>query len=686
MTFVGEIVDLQAALNGLRFIPNANYNGPATITIVSDDQGGTGGAAQTDTDNVGVTITPVNDAPTFTLPTTSTTANEDAPAQSQAGWATAISAGPTDEAGQTLTFNLATDNDALFSVLPSIDANGLLTYTPAANANGSATVTVTLRDNGGVANGGVDASAPQTFTITLNPVNDAPSFVVGADQAVNEDAGPQTVNGFATAVSAGPANEAGQTLTFDVTTSNDGLFASLPVIDASGNLTYTAAPNVSGTATVTVILRDNGGTALGGVDASAPQTFVINVDPVNDAPTLDPLPDVQIDEDAPQQTVSLTGISAGPSDESGQTLTVTAASSDPARILHPTVVYSGGATGSINFTPQPNVSGTVIITVTVTDNGGTAAGGVDSVVRSFTVTINPVNDAPTTTGIPDQTAFEDGAQSIVPLDPSFSDVDDTNSTLTFTIVGNTNPALFAAIAINQTTHELTFTPAAEATGESDVTVRVTDAGGEFVEDTFHITVSPANDAPTIDPIANQSITEDDPLQTINLTGISAGPADEAGQTVSITATSSDPLLIPDPVVQFAGSTGTLTFTPVANANGVVTVTVTVSDNGGGSDTTVYTFQVNVAAGRTGRSSTRRSTRCCPRSRFRFRLGRCPRGPRSGRWSPTRPTWTSATPRASRSPGSTAATGDGSSRSTAAPPGIQSRPCPNPLRCFWPTTL
>ena len=68
-----------------------------------------------------------------------------------------------------------------------------LTYTPAANANGTATITLVLMDNGGTALGGVDTSAPQTFTITVTAVNDAPSFTVGPNQTVRENAGPQTV-------------------------------------------------------------------------------------------------------------------------------------------------------------------------------------------------------------------------------------------------------------------------------------------------------------------------------------------------------------------------------------------------------------------------------------------------------------------------------------------------------------
>ena len=72
-----------------------------------------------------------------------------------------------DESGQTVQFLVSNDNAALFSVAPSIAANGTLTYTAAANANGVATVSVRLQDSGGTANGGQDTSAVQTFTITV---------------------------------------------------------------------------------------------------------------------------------------------------------------------------------------------------------------------------------------------------------------------------------------------------------------------------------------------------------------------------------------------------------------------------------------------------------------------------------------------------------------------------------------
>src|SRR5688572_1248540 len=121
-----------------------------------------------------------------------------------------------------LTFNVSNSNNPLFSTQPAIAANGTLTYTAAPNANGSAIVTVTLSDNGGTANSGDDTTDAQTFTIIVTPVNDAPSFTKGADQSLLEDAAALSTP-WATVISAGPADEASQLLTFSVTNSNNSL-------------------------------------------------------------------------------------------------------------------------------------------------------------------------------------------------------------------------------------------------------------------------------------------------------------------------------------------------------------------------------------------------------------------------------------------------------------------------------
>lgn len=149
--------------------PEANYNGEVTLSYEVTD--GTNKTATT----LGFTLLAVNDAPGFSKGADQT-ANEDSGVQTVAGWATNISKGSLDENGQTATFIIANDNNGLFAVQPSIDANGNLTYTSAPNAYGTTTVTVSLQDNGGNANGGIDTSPNYTFMISITPVNDAPQL------------------------------------------------------------------------------------------------------------------------------------------------------------------------------------------------------------------------------------------------------------------------------------------------------------------------------------------------------------------------------------------------------------------------------------------------------------------------------------------------------------------------------
>jgi hypothetical protein len=219
---------------------------------------------------------PPNVAPTFSL-AGSQTVLEDAGAQQVSGFGSGISPGPAGETGQTVTFSVTTDHSSLFSTQPALSSTGTLTYTTAPNANGTATVTVVAHDDGGTANGGSDTSAPQTFTISVTPVNDAPSFVAGSNQTAVSLLGAQTVTGWATGISAGPSDEAGQTVTFVVTVDKPGLFATLPAVASNGTLTYKPTLIALGTVTVTVRAVDSGGTANGGVDTSPPQTFTITI-------------------------------------------------------------------------------------------------------------------------------------------------------------------------------------------------------------------------------------------------------------------------------------------------------------------------------------------------------------------------------------------------------------------------
>jgi hypothetical protein len=156
--------------------------------------------------------------------------------------------------------------------------NGTLTYIPARNFVGTDSFKYRSSD-------GTSKSNTATVRIIVTPVNDAPTFTAGPNQAINEDAAPQSVAGWASKISPGPGKEAKQQLTFSVTAnSNPYLFSSGPAISPDGTLTYTPRANANGTASITVVASDNGGTAAKGKDTSKPAIFKITVNAVADAP------------------------------------------------------------------------------------------------------------------------------------------------------------------------------------------------------------------------------------------------------------------------------------------------------------------------------------------------------------------------------------------------------------------
>ncbi len=492
----------------LTYTPAANANGTATLTLDLMDNGGTanGGQDTSAPQSFVITVTSVNDAPSFTKGADPTVL-EDAGPQTVNPWATGISAGPANESGQTLTFNVTGDtNPALFSAAPAISSTGVLTYTPAADANGTATITIDLMDNGGTANGGVDTSAPQSFVITVTSVNDVPSFTKGADQTVLEDAGPQTVTPWATAISPGPANESGQTVHFNVTgNTNSALFSAGPTISPTGVLTYTPAANVSGAATITITLQDDGGTANGGVDTSPAQTFVITVTGVNDAPSSTKGADQSGFDNAGAITVNpwATAISPGPPDESGQTVHFNVTGN-----TNPGMFAAGPAispTGVLTYTPAiQGAAGTLTATITITlqDNGGTANGGVDtSAAQTFTIAITHVNIPPQLTTNPITYTTPGNTQlhvkgATLPGVASWSDAQGLKDKAVPT--DTDGPGALSVVAASGTTGNggsysiatdgaFTYVPAAGFTGTDSFTYQVTDTQ-DATTGTVNITV------------------------------------------------------------------------------------------------------------------------------------------------------------------------------------------------------
>ena len=154
-------------------------------------------------------------------------------------------------------------------VLGGTGAQRTAVVTPAANQFGTATITIRVTDD-------EELSFERTFTLTVTSVNDVPGFTMGPNRIVVEDSGNASFPNQAIAISPGP-NESGQTVGFLVSNNNPTLFETQPAIAANGALTFRPALQTRGSALVTVQAQDDGGTANGGVDSSAPKTFTINV-------------------------------------------------------------------------------------------------------------------------------------------------------------------------------------------------------------------------------------------------------------------------------------------------------------------------------------------------------------------------------------------------------------------------
>ncbi|MDV6028659.1 MAG: S8 family serine peptidase [Phycisphaera sp. RhM] len=322
----------------------------------------------------------------------------------------------------------------------------------------------------------------------IKPAILPPSFdVIGNPLGIFEDAAQQSVS--VTGVTKGRMT--GPELQFTVTSDNPSLIPSPGLISFSGGtstaFTYAAAPNSNGTAVLTVRATDAGADELfgGQDDGIFERSFTVTVVAVNDPPVFDVVPEASARQTDGATTVTdfLTGIgNGGGSDEESQTrnpLQVTA--TDPSFFTsQPTI----DAAGTLTFTPSPNRSGSVPVTVTLQDSGGRANGGVDTTTKTFLVTIAPVNDPPAFTLManPNQSVLQTaGPQTVNDFVTSFlpgGGSDETSQTVSDYIVSVDTPGIFAVLPDVSNSGVLTFTPAIDRSGVATVSVQVRDSGGQ----------------------------------------------------------------------------------------------------------------------------------------------------------------------------------------------------------------
>jgi len=520
----------------LNYIPRADFNGTDIITYtISDGNGGT------DTATVTVTVTPVNDAPrTNGLPDLFDSNSEIV--------VVPIAQAFSDVEGNTLSFS-ATGLPAGLAIDP---ATGRIVgqISPTASAggpggNGIYTVTVTANDG----NGGVTAT---TFTWTIS---NQPPLAIDDTYGTAEDT-PITM-----AVLANDTDPDGDPMTPIQIVSAQAINGSA-VINPDGTITFTPDRDFVGTATVTYTISDG----LGGF-STAIATIVIA--PVNDAPTVSPLPD--------QNNIDGEGISilAGTqfADVEGDTLTFDASGL-------PNGLSINRVTGEITGTIDPGASqvngGVYFVTVTADDgNGG-------SVSSTFIWTITNVGPQAN-----DDTAVttEDTPVTIGVLTGPGADIDPDGDTLTVTTASAPN----GTVVLNPD-GTITYTPDANFNGTDIITYTISDGNGGTSTATVTVTVNAQNDAPLAQPLPARANPDSTDLTGANAIDVSGSFSDLDGDTLTFSAADLPPGLTINPVTGIISGT----IAPSASqggAGGIYTVTITAIDGNGGTVSTTFSWTV-----------------------------------------------------------------------------------------------
>jgi hypothetical protein len=264
-------------------------------------------------------------------------------------------------------------------------------------------------------------------------------------------------------------DESAQTVHFIVSNDNPGLFGAQPAIDAQGTLTYTPAANQSGLAHVTVVAMDTGGTAFGGQDTSAPQTFDIQVNAVGDCPTNAPL-GVTV---APGGQVSFQLVAGDPD---GGPLTY-AITQPPA---HGIVVLQV-QTGAVSYSPNSGYCGPDSFAFTVNDGQCTSSAATVSITVSCAT-----NRCPTANAL--SVSVAQGGQVNFQLPASDSDGDPLQYNIT-------QPPAHGIVVLQVQTGATSYSPTAGYCGPDSFKYSVTDRQCAAIEATVSVTVNCTNNSP-----------------------------------------------------------------------------------------------------------------------------------------------------------------------------------------------
>ncbi|MDA0389381.1 tandem-95 repeat protein [Vibrio parahaemolyticus] len=519
-----EIVD-----GKLVFTPAENFHGDAEITYTLTD------GALTDQATVNVTVNAVNDTPVVESNLADQTLAEDFTPYT-IDLNTAFS--DVDNVDGELTFSVSGNSNVLVSI-----ENGIATISPTADWNGSEILTFKATDPSG-------ESISQTVNFTVAPVAD-----IVADKATVVEDTPTIIK-----VLGNDTFEGGdQVVSLDT---NNGPANGTVSVNPDGSVTYTPNDNYHGTDSFTYIVTS------GGVSEST--TVNVDVTPVNDAP-------VAKDDIATTQEDTAVTIDVLPndSDVDGDKLSIESASVPKEQGTVEVV------NGKLVFTPAENFNGDAEITYTVTDGALTDQAKV-------TVTVNPVNDAPTIKVDAVESITEDAVSTdTVVATLEVADTDTPEDQLTVSLENNSN-GYFVLVG-----DEVKLTQAGVDAVNNDelnlknltISASVSDGVNPTASDSDSLVVNRVNDAPTVEnAIADQVLSEDFDAYTIDL---NEGFKD-SDSSLEFSVSGNDN-------IQISIVNGVATITPTADWNGSETLTFTATDPSGESVSQTVDFTVTPVA-------------------------------------------------------------------------------------------
>ncbi|MDW1742216.1 tandem-95 repeat protein [Vibrio sp. Vb2531] len=523
-------------LEGLEFIPSADFNGDVTLTVNATSTDVDTGTTATATQDVTIHISPTNDAPEVTGDISAVTAEDNSITLTQEQ----LLEHAVDIDGDDLSaINLSTNDE---NATVEMNEDGSFTITPSENFYGDIEFTYDVTDGEEVVAAGLDLS--------VTPVNDAPepqdqAFTVGEDGLLTfTDADLLT----------GATDVEGDNLTVEgVTyTGADG------VLTDNGDGTYSFAPNenFNGDVNFTFDVSDGTDTTSANIDVS--------VTPENDPPVAGST-SYTVHEDN-SITISDEQLLANSSDIEGD-------------VAISSVSYSGNdgvleinGDGTYTFSPNENFTGDVSLDVVVVDEDG----AVDTTTAGITVL--EVNDPPIA-GVTSYTIDEDEVITISAeqLLANSSDIEGEVALDSVSYSGS------EGIFTDNGDGTFSFAPNQNFNGEVNLDVVVVDEDGATASTTANIDVLPINDAPVSGDLA-YSVDEDNSI-TLSQEQLLAQATDVEGD--ALTASN---LVVDGDATVTANDDGSFTITPDANFNGDIDITFDISD---GSDTLVATADLTV---------------------------------------------------------------------------------------------